>query len=33
VSVTKARADAVGAPGYLLFGGGIGVHAGLELAL
>lgn len=33
VSVTKARADAVGAPGYVLSGSGLGVHAGLELAL
>ena len=33
VSVTKTRADAVGAPGYRLSGGGFGVHAGLELAL
>lgn len=33
VNVSKTRADTVGAPGYALSGGGLSVHAGLELAL
>jgi hypothetical protein len=33
VAVSKAREDAIGAPGYRLSGAGLGVHAGLELAL